>query len=65
MNSIFRFAAAPLIGVVVVLGLCVGSLAVQRTKRLKILPQWKMSKNLTFNDVTLNRRMSRGALFGK
>jgi len=60
MNSIFRFAAAPLIGVVVVLGLVVGSLAAQRTKTQDTSSVENVESNLTFNDVTLEQADEQG-----
>jgi len=61
MNSIFRFAAAPLIGVVVVLGLVGGeprrtaNKATQDTSSVE-----NVESNLTFNDVTLEQADEQG-----
>lgn len=62
MNSIFRFAAAPLIGVVVVLGLVgcgdprrTANKATQDTSSVQ-----NVESNLTFNDVTLEQADEQG-----
>ena len=62
MNSIFRFAAAPLIGVVVVLGL-VGCGDPQRTANKatqETSSVQNVERNLTFNDVTLEQADEQG-----
>jgi len=59
MNSIFRFAAAPLIGVVVVLGLVVGSLASEEQNKDTSSVE-NVESNLTFNDVTLEQADEQG-----
>jgi len=61
MNSIFRFAAAPLIGVVVVLGLVGwGASPYSEQSDSRYFLSGNVESNLTFNDVTLEQADEQG-----